>query len=51
MSGSLQCDVAPGDSYNAFIKKPFLAENLLIEIRKLLGESVAATDFAMQEFR
>lgn len=37
MSGSLQCDVAPGNSYNAFIKKPFLAENLLLQIEKLLA--------------
>lgn len=36
MSGSLQCQVAPGKSYDAFIKKPFLAENLLSEVRKLL---------------
>ncbi len=37
MSGSLQCQVAPGKSYDAFIKKPFLAENLLIQVRKLLS--------------
>jgi DNA-binding response OmpR family regulator len=36
MSGSLQCQVAVGKSYDAFIKKPFLAENLLGEVRKLL---------------
>lgn len=36
MSASLQCKVAPGNSYDAFIKKPFLAENLMIEVRKLL---------------
>lgn len=36
MSGSLQCQVAAGKSYDAFIKKPFLAENLLCEVRKLL---------------
>lgn len=38
MSGSLQCQVAPGGSYDAFIKKPFLAENLLIEVQKLLSD-------------
>lgn len=37
MSGSLQCRVAPGKSYDAFIKKPFLAENLLSAVRKLLN--------------
>lgn len=36
MSGSLQCQVASGKSYDAFIKKPFLVENLLSEVRKLL---------------
>lgn len=36
MSGSLQCEVAPGNSYNAFIKKPFLAERLLAEVKSLL---------------
>lgn len=38
MSGSLQCQVAPGATYDAFIKKPFLAEHLLIEVQKLLKE-------------
>lgn len=41
MSGSLQCRVASGDDYNAFIKKPFLAEKLLGEVQRLLGESNA----------
>lgn len=36
MSGSLQCRVAPGNSYDAFIKKPFLAEKLLGHVRELL---------------
>lgn len=36
MSGSLRCEVAPGTSYDAFLRKPFLAENLLIEVKKLL---------------
>jgi two-component system chemotaxis response regulator CheY len=42
MSGSLQCQVAPGKSYDAFIKKPFLAENLLSKVRKLLNNNVPA---------
>lgn len=37
MSGSLQCQVAPGTSYDGFIRKPFLAENLLNEVQKLLN--------------
>lgn len=37
MSGSPRCDVARSASYEAFIKKPFLAENLLVEVRKLLN--------------
>jgi CheY-like chemotaxis protein len=36
MSGSLQCQVAGGPSYEAFLRKPFLAEDLLLEVRKLL---------------
>jgi two-component system chemotaxis response regulator CheY len=39
MSGSLQCRVAPGTSYDAFLRKPFLAEDLLLEVRKLLQKS------------
>jgi CheY-like chemotaxis protein len=36
MSGSLQCRVAGGPSYDAFLRKPFMAEDLLLEVRKLL---------------
>lgn len=36
MSGSQQCRVAPGKSYDAFIKKPFLAETLLSQVQQLL---------------
>ena len=39
MSGYLQCRVAPGKSYDAFLRKPFLAEELLVEVRRLLHES------------
>ena len=42
MSGSLQCRVAAGSSYDAFLRKPFLAENLLHEVNKLLHESASA---------
>lgn len=38
MSGSLQCRVAGGPSYDAFLRKPFMAEELLLEVRKLLQE-------------
>lgn len=38
MSGSPRCQVAPGDSYEAFISKPFLVESLLLEVKKLLNE-------------
>lgn len=41
MSGSLQCRVAPGTSYDAFIKKPFLAEDLLAKVRKLLQHAAS----------
>lgn len=36
MSGSMQCDVAKDGHYDAFIKKPFLVEGLLVNVRKLL---------------
>lgn len=36
MSGSLQCRVAPRSDHDAFLRKPFSAENLLLEVRKLL---------------
>lgn len=39
MSGSLECDVALGKNYDAFIKKPFLAESLLALVRMLLHEN------------
>lgn len=45
MSGSLQCRVAGGPSYDAFLRKPFLAEDLLLEVRKLL-EKFAIGDHA-----
>lgn len=37
MSGWRQSQVAKGETYDAFIRKPFLAENLLIQVRKLLN--------------
>jgi two-component system chemotaxis response regulator CheY len=36
MSSSLKKDVASGGDYDSFIKKPFLAENLILEVSKLL---------------
>lgn len=42
MSGSLQCDIAVGDTYDAFMRKPFLAEALLAEVRRLLPHYVLA---------
>lgn len=40
MSGSMQCDVAGGTAYDAFLRKPFLAEDLVLQVRKLLQNSV-----------
>lgn len=37
MSASLRCEIADTDSYDAFLRKPFAAEKLLAEVRKLLG--------------
>ena len=44
MSGSLECDVALGKNYDAFIKKPFLAERLLAQVRSLLHDNDAAAE-------
>jgi two-component system chemotaxis response regulator CheY len=46
MSGSLERDVAVGNGYDAFIKKPFLAETLLSRVRSLLQEDGAAPGLA-----
>ena len=37
MSGCLRTEVARSADFDAFLRKPFLAENLLIEVRKLLA--------------
>jgi two-component system chemotaxis response regulator CheY len=42
MSGSLRCQVAPGKTYDGFLRKPFLAEDLLLKVQKLLQNSVSA---------
>lgn len=42
MSGSLRSQVAYGDSYDAFLSKPFLAESLLKQVKILLKEDCAA---------
>ncbi|GGY91669.1 response regulator [Pseudoduganella plicata] len=41
MSGSLQCRVARGTSYDAFLRKPFLAEALLQQVHKLMQKATA----------
>lgn len=47
MSGSLRSEIADGSSYNAFLRKPFLAENLLIEVRKLLaGDALSSHNYS-----
>jgi DNA-binding response OmpR family regulator len=42
MSGSMRGDVARNGTFDAFLRKPFLAENLLLEVRNLLIRSSAA---------
>lgn len=42
MSGSLRGDVARNGNFDAFLRKPFLAENLLLVVRNLLIGSSAA---------
>lgn len=44
MSGAPEREVATGKSYDAFIKKPFLAETLLAQVRNLLRGSAAAPE-------
>jgi two-component system chemotaxis response regulator CheY len=46
MSGSLKCQVAPGASYDGFLRKPFLAEELLLEVRKLLPHDAPHKDLS-----
>lgn len=43
MSGSLKCQVAPGMNYDGFLRKPFLAEDLLSEVRKLITDRTGTT--------
>lgn len=38
MSGTLDGRVGLGISYDAFLKKPFLAQDFLLEVRKLLQQ-------------
>lgn len=47
MSGSLRCRVASGTSYDGFLRKPFMAEDLLLEVRTLLAQR-AHTDHPHQ---
>ena len=42
MSGSLRCQVAPGTSYDGFLRKPFMAEDLMCAVRKLLANYTGA---------
>lgn len=42
MSGAPRGQIADGVSYDAFLRKPFLAENLLSEVRKLLAGELPA---------
>jgi CheY-like chemotaxis protein len=44
MSGSLQCEPAGGPSYDGFLSKPFMADELLGEVRKLLQKHAASPD-------
>lgn len=41
MSASLRCEIAIGSSYDGFLRKPFLAENLLEQVQKLLAPACA----------
>jgi CheY-like chemotaxis protein len=43
MSSSPKSQVAPGISYDSFLRKPFLAEDLLLEVRKLIANHMDLT--------
>ena len=42
MSGSRRGEVSGNGNFDGFLRKPFLAENLLIEVHKLLADLPAA---------
>lgn len=42
MSGTLRAQMAPGTSYDAFLSKPFLADEFLFQVRRLLRTGAAA---------
>lgn len=44
MSASRRCDIASGARYDGFLRKPFLAEDLVSEVRKLLAGVRPSTD-------
>lgn len=44
MSASRRCDIGHDASYDAFLRKPFLAEDLVGEVRKLLAAVPASPD-------
>lgn len=46
MSGSLRCEIAEGADCDAFLRKPFLAENLLVVVRELLAGVAERSQFA-----
>lgn len=48
MSASARRDVADSTSYDAFLRKPFLAESLLVEVQKLLSGVAAAPNKLVQ---
>ena len=46
MSGSLQCEEAGGPGYDGFLRKPFMAEELVGKVRAPLDQHAAAPDLA-----
>ena len=42
MSASMRCEITTSALYDGFLRKPFLAENLLTEVQKLLESTGAA---------
>jgi DNA-binding response OmpR family regulator len=48
MSGGLRSTLPQGTSYDAYLRKPFLGENLLVEVRRLLAGIKSETTSSLQ---
>ena len=44
MTASMKCEIEKPQLYDGFLRKPFRAENLLLEVRKLLAKVDATSE-------